>query len=146
LGLYFVSKRLTTELPDRYRDDIVAALFHARTNEAIYLYAFVVMPDHWHALFSLRTEEALGTRMNAICRYASFEWRHKSGAYQWQSGFHDHKLRPGESVVDTVRYIETNPVRKSLVAFAKDWRWSSANPGFAGDLDRSFLGMERWRE
>ncbi|MEI8242841.1 MAG: transposase, partial [bacterium] len=68
LGLYFVSKRLIAVLPDPYRDDIVAAVLHARAKETIYLHAFAVMPDHWHALFSLRTEEALGTRMNAICR------------------------------------------------------------------------------
>ncbi|TAN38951.1 MAG: IS200/IS605 family transposase [Verrucomicrobia bacterium] len=72
------------------------------------------MPDHWHALLSLQAKKTLPQVVLALCRHASFNSR-KLGRLLWQTGFHDHKVRSGESVVDIVRYIENNPVRKQLV-------------------------------
>ncbi len=94
----------------------------------------------------MRTGKTLSDLVYAICRYASYPSRGKGEDISWQDGFHDHKMRAGESVVDVVRYIEANPVRKDLVDGSAEWMWSSAHPNQQGRLDRNWLGHERWGE
>jgi putative transposase len=147
-GLYHVTKCLQSAVqftPDQ-RADVVQAFLHGRTQRWLLLHSFVVMPDHWHGLFSLRAEKPLARVVHALCRHASFSSRKLGHNLPWQTGFHDHKVRAGESVVDIVRYIENNPVRKQLVATPAEWTWSSAAAAFHDQLDRNFLGHERWIE
>ena len=147
-GLYHVTKCLQSAsrlTPAQYAD-VVQAFLHVRTQHGLLLHAFVVMPDHWHALLSLHAEKSLSQVVHAICRHASFNSRQTDQSLSWQTGFHDHKVRAGESVVDIVLYIENNPVRKQLVAAPAEWAWSSAAATFHDKLDRNFLGHERWEE
>ena len=54
---FFITKCLLPKKPIINADAtqvIVSAFAFAVRNERIYLRAFVVMPDHWHALFALR--------------------------------------------------------------------------------------------
>ena len=53
---FFVTKSLRPEKPvldSDLREVIVDAFVFAVEHERIYLRAFVVMPDHWHALLGL---------------------------------------------------------------------------------------------
>lgn len=145
-GLYLVTKGSSNqyELSAEQRFDVASAFFYFRDQADMYLYAFVVMPDHWHALLSLRSQKSLGKLVESINRYASFRSRKQKVPMPWQREFHDHKVRQNESVVDIVRYVESNPVRKGLVGASSEWQWSSAYVDYQGRLDRSFLGYERW--
>jgi hypothetical protein len=54
---FFVTKSLLPKKPllhSQFRQLIVSAFEYALAHERIYLRAFVVMPDQWHALFALR--------------------------------------------------------------------------------------------
>src|SRR3989442_10788263 len=54
---FFVTKSLHPKkaiLDESVRDTIVSALEFSVEHKRIHLRAFVVMPDHWHALFALR--------------------------------------------------------------------------------------------
>jgi REP element-mobilizing transposase RayT len=54
---FFITKSLLPRkavLDEAVREIIVSALAFAVGQQRIYLRAFVVMPDHWHALFALR--------------------------------------------------------------------------------------------
>jgi putative transposase len=146
-GLYLVTKCTADHyaLTNDQRTDVVKAFFHLRDAEDAYLHAFVVMQDHWHSLFSLRKATELSKVVTAIGRYASFNSRKIHSQMPWESGYHDHKLRPSEKVAEIRNYIEANPVRKRLVADPAQWLWSSAHPDYAEHLDRWFLGHERWR-
>jgi REP element-mobilizing transposase RayT len=82
------------------------------------LLAWVIMPDHVHALvmpqlstlsecirlFKGRTSRALG-----------------NGNGLWQRGFHDHALRRDEDLVAAARYIVANPLRARLVRRIGDY-------------------------
>jgi putative transposase len=145
-GLYLITKCLKRShelIPDQ-RTHVVDALLYARSRSLILVHAFVVMPDHWHAVVSLGSEKTLSQAVWSISRRASFSWRRTNRVPVWQDGFHDHKVRENEPVVDVVRYVEANPVRKSFVAGPEDWPWSRANLAYAQVLDRAFLGPERW--
>lgn len=146
-GLYFITKCLPsrhTQLTSSQRTDVVESLKYHRSHGEIYLHAFVVMPDHWHGLYSLAGSRSLSETVHRINRRASFPSRQKGSSTQWEEGFFDHKVRENESVVGIVNYIEANPVRKGLAEKACQWEWSSAHPRNAECLDRTFLGYERW--
>ncbi len=78
--------------------------------------AWVIMPDHLHALvvlgtmpLSLLMQRLKGRTALAINR------RRNSRDRVWQQGFHEHALRREESIVVAARYIIANPVRAGLV-------------------------------
>jgi REP element-mobilizing transposase RayT len=148
LGLYLVTKctEAGSLLTEAQRTDLVLALRHFRARGEMRLHAFVVMPDHWHALLSLGTGKTLGQLVHAVDRHASFGSRQRGTGILWEREYHDHKVRPMETVTDIIRYVEGNPVRKGLVLDPAEWLWSSAHPGNADMLDRAFLGPERWEE
>ncbi|MEI6970801.1 MAG: transposase [bacterium] len=147
-GLYLITKcvKKPAILTPSQRSDAVEALLFSRQAGDVLLHAFVVMPDHWHCLLSLAGEKTLGKTVEVIGRRARYLARQRAETIGWVSGFHDRKIRAGESVTDIVRYIENNPVRKTLVGNASEWLWSSANPQYQHRLDRSFLDHERWSD
>ncbi len=148
LGMYYITKCLKRpgELTTLQCDEICEAFQYYRGTGAWYLHAFVVMPDHWHALFNLGQVYSLSVLLNQLARRASYPSRARSETIPWQSEFHDHKVRSGESAIGIVRYIHDNPVRKGLAQFPEDWPWCSAHPQFAQKLDRHVCGHERWEE
>jgi putative transposase len=144
--LYFVTKHTEQgrqlELP--VRDALAEALQHGRRTGWFRLHAFVVMPDHWHALWSLGERLPLAGAVAAVGRRASYGARSLGRTVAWQAGFYDHFVRPEERVADIVAYIEGNPVRGGWVPVAEEWPWSSAHEAYRGGLDRDSLGPERW--
>ena len=78
--------------------------------------AYCFMPDHIHLLVG--ANEAHSNLIEFIKHFKQktghgFKRRH--GINLWQRSFYDHILRKEESVIETVRYIFNNPVRKGLV-------------------------------
>jgi REP element-mobilizing transposase RayT len=54
---FFITKSLLPKKPildEAAREIIVSVFAFAVRHQRIYLRAFIVMPDHWHALFALR--------------------------------------------------------------------------------------------
>jgi putative transposase len=82
------------------------------------LLAWVLMPDHLHALLQLRSEESLSLVVNrlktVIARGVN---RHlKRSGPVWQRAFHDHVLRAEEELATVGRYIICNPLRAGIVS------------------------------
>jgi len=78
--------------------------------------SWVVMPDHFHWLFTLKTSslpEAMrrikGSSAQKINQY------NETSGHIWQKGFHDHALRNEEDLKQISRYIVANPLRASIV-------------------------------
>jgi REP-associated tyrosine transposase len=137
LRLYFVTKCLLPgcRFSTLQMDELCAAFQWARQKQLLWLQAFVVMPDHWHALINTGINVALDGIMWRINRRASFPSREREEAVPWQDEFYDHQVRPGRSLVNLIRYIEANPVRRGLVAVAEEWPWSSAHEQWRSCLD-----------
>lgn len=80
--------------------------------------AYVVMPDHVHWPFALRT----GTLSKAVARVKAQITRTAGGdASPWQRDFFDHALRQEEDLTVVARYIVANPLRAGLVARLADY-------------------------
>jgi REP element-mobilizing transposase RayT len=84
------------------------------------IHGIVHMPDHIHMLIELNTETSLQElvrlykgRMTPALR------RH---GLNWQSGFHDRRIRPDDSVGAVLRYMLMNPYRKGLLDTNDVWQ------------------------
>jgi putative transposase len=91
------------------------------------LHAFVIMPDHFHALITPAPEISLEKAMQFI--KGGFSFRLKSKHEVWMRSFNESQVSTEEKYVSCVRYIEENPVRRGLVATPEAYRFSSAARG-----------------
>jgi REP element-mobilizing transposase RayT len=91
------------------------------------LRAWVVMPNHVHALFRVDVTpmaEILESWKKHTAQKANRLLRRR-GEF-WQTDYWDTFMRSSEHELETRRYIENNPVKASLVPDPKTWSWSSA--------------------
>ncbi len=122
--LWLKDERLATLVTD--------ALFHF--NGVRYdLVAFVVMPNHVHALLTplevggeyvlLRT---ITQGLKGYTSRQANELLKRTGQPFWQEESYDHWARNSAEILRLRAYIENNSVKAGLVAKPEDWRWSSA--------------------
>jgi putative transposase len=134
---------------------LVDAINAARSGHAFDLWAYVFMPDHVHlVLYPTRDDYSIARILQSIKQPVSrkvlaFLREHRPSdlerlatgqqtrAYQfWQKGGgYDRNITKVETLIETVRYIHNNPVRRGLVQTAEQWHYSSA-----GQWDGSAAG------
>jgi REP element-mobilizing transposase RayT len=128
---FFITKSLLPKKPAldaRAREIIISALAFAVRERRIYLRAFVVMPDHWHALLALCKPWTLPKFMHAMMSFIGGKTSTllKSHGTTWQDGFYDTRVKTAKQFRFVANYIEQNPVVKGLVEKAEEWDASSA--------------------
>jgi putative DNA methylase len=92
------------------------------------LQAWVVMPNHVHALLTPGEGEELGQILHSWKSYTAKESNKllgRAGDF-WQSETFDRFIRNEEHYRNAIAYIENNPVRAGLCKKPEDWPWSSA--------------------
>jgi putative transposase len=112
--------------------------------------AWVILPDHLHAIWRLPDGDADHSRRwgeikrragrsvraahgLALPANASARRRHESGL--WQRRYWDHRIRDDEDLHRHLDYIHFNPVKHGLVERAVDWPHSS----FHSFVERGWL-------
>ena len=97
--------------------------------QRIYLRAFVVMPDHWHALFALREPWTLPKFMHDFMSYVARKTSRLLSTHDtaWQDGYYDTHVKTAKQFEYVAYYIEQNPVVKGLVDSPEQWDASSAS-------------------
>ena len=127
--IYFVTKCVEVGArsgrPFGGRDRDPTSLAHVCRQGQIKLLAFVVMPDHYHAVFSLRPGQNLSDLMRRIGSYTA---GYSASAARWTSATRSGKTtasmiapcRNDEEVLDAVEYVHDNPVRKGLIALPEE--------------------------
>lgn len=101
------------------------------------LWAYVVMPSHYHVAFEPDAESSKSLPvgrspreviMHSIDRHSALECNRilgKTGKF-WQHEPYDHVIRDEAELEPIVQYIENNPVKAGLCSRPEAWRWSSA--------------------
>jgi REP element-mobilizing transposase RayT len=92
------------------------------------LLAWVVMPNHVHALIEV-WQLPLGKILQGGKSYTSkvaSKILGCEGAF-WQEDYFDRYIRDEDHYRRVVRYIENNPVKAKLVQTPAEWPWSSAH-------------------
>lgn len=127
---YFVSSQ-TVERRPFFRHERWALLmqdvFQHYRDASYLLHAYVVMPDHFHALLSPHDslERAMQNIKGGFSFRAkrAFDWKHDV----WQAGFSDHRIRDIEDWDRHIAYIRHNPVKARLCASSADYRYLAAD-------------------
>ena len=99
--------------------------FHGRRYD---LRAWVVMPNHVHALFKVE-EMPMSEIVENWKKYTAHETNKilgRQGVF-WEADYWDTYMRNAAHELQTIRYLESNPAKASLVLDPKQWRWSSAH-------------------
>lgn len=92
------------------------------------LFAWVVMPNHLHALMTRFENVELEDIWHSIKSYTAHEANkmlNRRGQF-WIEEYFDRYIRNEEHFQKTVQYIENNPVKAKLCERASDWPFSSA--------------------
>jgi len=138
-GCWFFTVNLLERRKNLLVDNIErlrAAVADTREQYAFEIDAFVVLPDHIHAIWTLPAADAdFSTRWRLIKTHFAkalpkTEWlstvrqaRGERGI--WQRRFWEHLIRDGEDYARHVEYCYVNPVKHGLVARVQDWPHSS---------------------
>jgi REP element-mobilizing transposase RayT len=129
---FFITKSLHPKKPilnANARAIVVSALSFAVKHDRVYLRAFVVMPDHWHALFALREPWTLPKFMHHLMSFVGGKTNPvlREHGTDWQDGYYDTHIRTAKQFEYVAYYIEQNPVVKELVELPEQWDASSAS-------------------
>jgi putative transposase len=102
-------------------------IFDYRSQGKFLLHAFVIMPDHLHALITPALEVSLEKALQFI--KGGFSFRLKSRGDVWMRSFNESQIMSREKFLSCIRYIEENPVRRGLTLTPQAYLFSSAACG-----------------
>jgi len=134
---------------------ITSSLSYCRQNKGLKVYAYVVMPTHFHAVVSTNDPKELSGIIRDVKRHTSRElirvlkecgWHLPLKVFRaavpgekgnseykvWQDAFHPKGIHTEETLRQKIEYVHFNPVRKGLVENASDWMYSSARNYVSG--------------
>jgi len=133
IGLHSYFLTVCTDRRHRAFEDLefgqwsVSQLLQQAQSRRFAVVAYCLMPDHAHLLLQGQSDDADLKRMvlswNTLTGH---QWRQRAGRRLWQTGYYDHVLRDGESMLGVARYILMNPVRAGLVANAEGYALSGS--------------------
>ena len=109
---------------------LLQTILDYRSQGKFLLHAFVLMPEHFHALITPAPQVSLEKAMQFI--KGGFSFRLKSKLEVWMRSFNETQIMTKEKYIRCVSYIENNPVRRGLVSAPEVYPFSSA---VAGPLD-----------
>jgi putative transposase len=156
--IYYLTSVAHNRLPifrtARLKDLICKALDESRTSANFLIFAYVIMPDHLHALIGSDKDPSDVLRyVNGISSHRTINYlkekgfesalqklRHATGLRKHKYSLWNHhpnlKLITTENgLMEKANYIHQNPVRAGLVARAEDYRWSSVRCWLRKPLD-----------
>jgi putative transposase len=109
-----------------------------RSRRRFLLHAFVIMPEHFHALITPAPEVSLEKGMQFI--KGGFSFRLKSKLDVWMRSFNETQIMTKEKFLRCVLYIEDNPVRRGLALTPGMYPFSSAVGGPWDAMPLHFAG------
>jgi REP element-mobilizing transposase RayT len=101
------------------------ALQTIRERYSFYLYAYVLMPNHFHLLVEVQ-EVSTGRVMQALLTsYARrFNQVHNRRGHVFEGRYKAIVCERDSYLLELIRYIHLNPVRAGLVRQPSAWKWS----------------------
>ncbi|MGJ7915142.1 REP-associated tyrosine transposase [Massilia sp. LXY-6] len=135
---YFFTVRLldrnSTLLTD-YFSAFGEAMRQARIRKPFHVDAWVVLPNHAHAIWTLPPgDHDCATRWRAV-KIAFSKALHKTGqaaspagtadAAIWEPHYRDYRVGDDNEYTDLIDYVHSNPMRHGFCEQATEWPWSS---------------------
>lgn len=91
------------------------------------LYAYCLLPNHFHLLVAPESADDLSKLMQwfMTSHVRRYHRHYRTSGHIWQGRFKSFIVQDDSHLLTVVRYIEGNAVRAGLVASAIQWKWSS---------------------
>jgi len=133
---YFFTVRLLDRNSTLLTDHFSAfgeAMRQARIRKPFHVDAWVVLPDHAHAIWTLPPgDHDCATRWRAV-KIAFSKALHKTGltlasaadATIWERHYRDYRVGDDDEYAALIDYVHSNPMRHGLCQQAAEWPWSS---------------------
>jgi len=110
--------------------DVVAGAIQFFEDQRYELPAWVVMPNHAHAVVRPMPGHTLSDILHSWKSFTSHEINKLLATKAvpfWQSESYDHLIRDDEDMHRCCHYTLMNPVNAGLCSRPEDWRWSSGH-------------------
>ncbi|MFO0867062.1 MAG: transposase [Gemmataceae bacterium] len=104
------------------------AIGHACVEVPMDVFAYCLMPNHFHLVLRPREDGDLSRWMHWLlnAHVRRYHKHHGRSGHLWQGRFKAFPIEEDEHLLTVLRYVERNPVRAKLVRRAENWLWSSA--------------------
>lgn len=91
------------------------------------LYCFCLMPNHVHLIIEVQAPVMLNKILHGLdLSYTLyFNYKYNKVGHLWQDRFKSRLIQRDAYLLECINYIETNPIRASLVSQIKEYPWSS---------------------
>jgi len=94
----------------------------------IEIYAYCLMPNHFHLVIYTKYSESLSKAMHWISssyvRY--YNKRYKISGHLWQGRYKSFIVEQDSYLLVLLKYVEVNPKRAKIVKLCQDYKYSSA--------------------
>lgn len=143
-GTYFITQvthhRQSWLCSDIGRYALRTAILHVRQKHPFTINAFVLLPEHFHCLWTLPEGDSdLSTRLRLIKTFVTKRYGNQFGSSAtisesrqkrqegnlWQRRFWEHQIRDEVDFAKHCDYIHYNPVRHGLCSIPQEWSFSS---------------------
>jgi putative transposase len=146
---YFFTVRLLDRNSTLLTDHFSAfgeAMRQARIRKPFHVDAWVVLPDHAHAIWTLPPgDHDCSTRWRAV-KIAFSKALHKTGlalssaggaadASIWERHYRDYRVGNDDEYAALVDYVHSNPMLHGFCQQASEWPWSSLHRFVAAGFD-----------
>ena len=114
---------------------VVGQLLRASRKHGFVVIAYVLMPDHIHALVEgTRDDSDLLKWLDLFRQLSAYRVKRRSRAVLWQDGVWDYTLRDDDSVAGIASYIVWNPVEAGLVSRPELYPYSGSETSTVSQL------------
>ena len=111
----------------RRAEALIALYAEARDRGDIALHGYVIMPNHYHVMLTLRAAPSVSNVVrrahSALSRMIRREVATEGRI--WQRRFYDHVVRDERDWHEKLTYMHQNPVASGVVGDAREYPWSS---------------------
>jgi len=105
-------------------------LMEAKELTDMRIYAYEIMPNHWHIILSPRNDGDLGLFMHHLTNKHTRQVHTSTGTigsgHLYQGRYKSFLVDSEKYLLAVIKYAERNAVRAKLVRFCEDWQWGSA--------------------
>ncbi len=103
-------------IDDRDREQLLARIAKHANKESIHMYAFSLMPNHFHLLVRPLSTCLAAFMRRVLTGYAIyFNRRHKRSGHLFQNRYKSFVIEEEAYLLELIRYIHLNPLRAGIV-------------------------------
>ena len=114
---------------DELKKIVLNVIEKAKKKYNFYCFGFTIMDNHVHMIIQTPDQDNISIIMQVINKNIATQgnkFLERTGHF-WGARFHSILIESEEQLINTLVYLNLNPVKAGLVYDPKDWAWSSYN-------------------